>query len=537
MDRSLSYQPATDEAPILEMTIGDLLRAAAADAGDRPALVAGSHAGEERRRRWTYRELLTDAERVARALARRYEPGARVAVWAPNVPEWELLQLGSAMAGTILVTVNPALKVDELAYVLGQSGSRAVFLTNQHRGTSMRAILDEAFPKVAGLDDIIEFDADWDAFIASGDDTAITLPEVQPRDATKILYTSGTTGTPKGAVLHHTGLVTNAMFDADAIELGPEDVWVNPMPLFHTAGSVIAGLGCITARACHVLPIGFDPGLVLELLEQERGTVVGGVPTMLLGLREHPRYADHDFGPVRAIMSGGSLVPPSLVREIEADVGAPLSIVYGQTEATSVITQTRVSDTTNDRAETVGRPHPHTEIQIVDPLSQQPVPRGEVGELWVRGYLVMLGYHDMPNKTAETIDEDGWLHTGDLGKMDERGYLSIEGRLRDMIIRGGENIYPREIEEVLLTHPAVANCVVVGVPDERWGEVVAVAVRPVNDSATQEQLVTYLRERIANFKVPTRWAFVEQFPLTPSGKIQKFVLREQLTAVGEDGPS
>lgn len=537
MDRALSYEPATDEAPVLEVTIGDLLRAAVADAGDRPALVAGAHAGEKRRRRWTYRELLTDAERVARALARRYEPGTRVAVWAPNVPEWELLQLGSALAGTILVTVNPALKADEVAYVLDQSGSSAVFLTAEHRGTSMRAILDEALPKVPALDDVIEFGADWADFVAAGDDTSIALPDVQPRDAAKILYTSGTTGAPKGAVLHHTGMVTNAQFDADAIELGPEDVWVNPMPMFHCGGSVIAALGCITARACHVLPIGFDAGLVLELLDQERATVVSAVPTMLLGLREHPRYDQHDLGPLRAIVSGGSKVPGSLVREIEADLGARLSITYGQTEASPVITQTRVSDSPDDRAETVGRPHPHTEVQIVDPATQQPVPRGEIGELCTRGYLLMTGYHEMEDKTAATIDADGWLHTGDLCTMDERGYVSVEGRLKDMIIRGGENIYPREIEEVLLTHPKVADGAVVGLPDEKWGEVVAAVVRPVDEAPTQEELVAFLRERIAHFKVPTRWTFVDEFPLTPSGKIQKFVLREQLAGAGEDRPS
>ena len=533
MDRSLSYEPASDEAPILEVTIGELLRAAAADAGDRPALVAGAYGGEARRRRWTYRELLADAERVARALARQHEPGTRIAVWAPNVPEWELLQLGSAMAGTILVTVNPALKADEVAYVLNQSGSSAVFLTSEHRGTSMRAILDEALKKVPALEDVIEFDSDWQDFIAAGDDHSITLPDIAPRDAAKILYTSGTTGVPKGAVLHHTGMVTNAQFDADAIELGPEDTWVNPMPMFHCGGSVIAALGCITARACHVLPIGFDAELVLELLDQERATVLSAVPTMLLGLREHPRYADFDLGPLRAIVSGGSKVPGSLVRQIESDLGARLSITYGQTEASPVITQTRVSDDATDRAETVGRPHPHTEVQILDPLSNELVPRGEIGELCTRGYLLMLGYHEMKDKTAATIDEDGWLHTGDLCTMDERGYVSVEGRLRDMIIRGGENIYPREIEEVLLTHPKVADCAVVGVPDDKWGEVVAAAVRPVEEALTREELVTFLRERIAHFKVPTRWRFVDQFPLTPSGKIQKFVLREQLAGADE----
>ena len=541
VDRSLSYEPATDETPILEVTIGELLRVAAEDAGDRWALVAGAYAGEEQRRRWTYRELLTDAERVARALARRYEPGTRVAVWAPNVPEWQLLQLGSAMAGTILVTVNPALKGDEVAYVLDQSGSSAVFLTAEHRGASLRAILDAAIPKVPSLMDVIEFESGWDDFITSGDDNSIPLPDVQPRDAAKILYTSGTTGAPKGAVLHHTGMVTNAKFDADAIELGPEDRWVNPMPMFHCGGSVIAALGCITARACHVLPVGFDAGLVLELLDQERATVLSAVPTMLLGLREHPRYADHDLQSLRAIVSGGSKVPGSLVREIEADLGVRVSNTYGQTEASPVITQTRISDDAQDRAETVGRPHPHTEVQIVDPVSQQPVPRGELGELCTRGYLLMQGYHEMEEVTAATIDKDGWLHTGDLCTMDERGYVSVEGRLRDMIIRGGENIYPREIEEVLRTHSKVADCAVVGVPDEKWGEVVAAVVRPVSEASdeesTVEELRAFLEERIAHFKVPTRWEFLEQFPLTPSGKIQKFVLRDLLSDIGANSPT
>lgn len=532
MDHNLSYEPATDEDAVIEMTIGDLLREAAAVAPERPALVAGLATGEAARRRWTYRELLADAERVARALASSFEPGDRVAIWAPNVPEWELLQLGSALAGTVLVTVNPALKISELAYVLRQSGSRAVFLVDEYRGSPMRELLDQALPDAPGVETVVAVGPEWDRFVGRGDNPDVALPVVSPRDPAKILYTSGTTGMPKGAVLHHTGMVNNARFDAAALELTTEDVWVNPMPMFHCGGSVIGSLGCITARACHVLPIGFDAGLVLELIHQERATVLSAVPTMLLGLREHPRYAEHDLGSLRALVSGGSKVPASLIKEFEADLGVRVSNTYGQTEASPVITQTRVSDTPQRRADTVGRAHPHTEVKIVDPVSGEVVPRGEVGELCTRGYLVMLGYHEMPERTAETVDADGWLHTGDLCSMDEDGYVSVEGRLRDMIIRGGENIYPREIEEVLHTHPGVGDVAVIGVDDARWGEVVGAVVRRIDPTLTEDDLRAFLRDRLAHFKIPSAWWFLDELPLTPSGKIQKYVLRERYGQAG-----
>jgi fatty-acyl-CoA synthase len=293
---------------------------------------------------------------------------------------------------------------------------------------------------------------------------------------------------------------------------------------------VLGALGSLWARATHIPVLAFDPGLVLELVETERVAVMGGVPTMLIAMMEHPDFATRDLSSLRSVLSGGSTVPAELVRRIEGGLGIRFGIVFGQTEASPVITQTRLDDTPEDKAETIGQPQPQQEVKIVDVESGEVVPCGQIGEICSRGYNVMLGYFEMPDATAETIDADGWLHTGDLGTMDERGYLKVEGRLKDMVIRGGENLYPREIEEVLFTHPGVADVAVLGVPDEKWGEELAAVVRraPGHDAVTDDELRSYLRERLAPQKAPRRWAFVDDFPLTASGKVQKFVLRERL---------
>lgn len=526
MSLTTSHWPAHHSELVVETTVGQLIQAAAADAGNRTALVAGDP-DPTQRRRWTYAQLLEEAEGAARALLSHFQPGERVAVWAPNCPEWVMVELAAALAGVVLVTVNPAFKAAEVAYVLGQSRSAGVFVVPEHRGNPLLATIEELRPQLPELRQVLRLDR-WPAFVATGG--TAQLPPVSPHSPAQIQYTSGTTGFPKGALLPHLGIANNARLCARRMEVGPGDVWVNPMPLFHTGGCVLGVLGAIWSRAAHVLVPGFDPGLVLELVEAEGGTVLGGVPTMLLALTEHPRFAGADLSSLRSVLAGGSTVPAELVRRIEAGLGVRFGIVFGQTESSPVITQTRLSDSPEDKAETIGQPLPATEVKIVSPASGAVVPPGTVGELCTRGYLVMDGYFEMPQASAEAIDGEGWLHTGDLCSMDERGYCRVQGRLKDMVIRGGENIYPREIEELLFTHPSVADVAVVGVPDERWGEQLAAFVRLVpaeRGRLPHAELATFVGARLAPHKVPRHWVEVDELPLTPSGKVKKFVLRER----------
>jgi fatty-acyl-CoA synthase len=528
MALTTSFWAADETEPVLEMTVGGMLRAAAADAGEREALVAGVPSADDRRR-WTYAELLRASEDVARALLARFEPGERVGVWAPNIPEWLLLEFGAALAGVVLVTVNPSYRKSELAYVLRQSRASGLFLADEFRGNPMLATFDEVRSELPDVREAVRF-SDWDDFVGGGSKSQ-SLPDVRPDDPAQIQYTSGTTGFPKGALLHHRGITNNARFTAERMKVAAGEVWLNPMPLFHTGGCVLGALGAVWSRAVHVPVLAFDPGLVLELIETERVNVMGGVPTMLIAMMEHADFARRRTSSLRAVLSGGSTVPADLVRRIEATMGVKFGIVYGQTEASPVITQTRLDDSAEDKAETIGQPQPQQEVKIVDPATGDVLPIGERGEICTRGYNVMLGYYEMPDATAEAIDADGWLHTGDLATMDERGYSRVEGRLKDMIIRGGENLYPREIEELLYTHPAVAEVAVLGVPDDRWGEEVAAVVRPAEGSkASAQELRAFVRERLSPQKAPRIWAFVDELPLTPSGKIQKFVLRDRLAS-------
>ncbi len=517
-----AYWPADRSVALRDLTVGELLREAAADSPDVVGLVAGVPGVD---RRWTFAGMLAEAERVAAALLAWFSPGERVAVWAPNLPEWVLLELGAGLAGVVLVTVNPAYQRRELAYVLGQSGASGVFLVREWRGNPMLASIDAVRGDLEQLREVVLFE-EWDAFLASG--VPVTLPEVGANDPAQIQYTSGTTGFPKGALLRHGSLTDNAALYAIEAEIGPGDVYVNPMPMFHTAGCVMGALGTLHARAVHVPVIAFDPGFVLELIERERGTALLGVPTMQIALLEHPDVTSRDLSSLRSSVSGGSLVPADLVRRIESTFGVRFCIVYGTTECSPLVTMTRFDDTPEDKAETIGRPMPQTEVKIIDPLSGEIVAPSVVGELCARGYMVMHGYFEDPAATAEAIDADGWYHTGDLASMDERGYCRIEGRLKDMIIRGGENIYPREIEDVLFAHPNVAEVAVVGIPDDKWGEQVAAFVRLTdNCGVTPAELSVYVREQLAAYKVPRSWVFVDTFPLTGSGKVKKFVLRDQ----------
>ncbi len=520
-----SFVPADETSPILETTVGSVLHEAAAKWPARVALVEGIPEYEERRR-WTYAELLAEAERAGRALAARFAKGERVAVWAPNIPEWVVLEFGAALAGVVLVTVNPAYQPKELHYVLEQSGSVGIFYLPEFRGNPMGRSLEQVRPDLPSLREVISFD-DWQAFLDSTDSDQ-GLPDVSPDDPVQIQYTSGTTGFPKGAFLHHRGITNNARLFAERFDVREGDVYVNPMPLFHTGGCVIGTLAPVQKGGTHVCMVQFEPGLMLELLESEKGTHMLGVPTMLIAAMEHPLFKQRDLSRVRNVCSGGSTVPADLVRRIESELGVDFSIVYGQTESSPAITLARPKDTPEDKANTLGPALPQTEIKVIDPDSGEIVPVGTQGELCTRGYLVMLEYFDMPEKTREAIDKDGWLHTGDLVTMDERGYTTITGRLKDMIIRGGENIYPREIEEVLFEHPQVAEVAVVGLPDPKWGENVAAFIRDADpDNPAQDlELHDHLRQTLAPTKTPKLWYHVDEFPLTGSGKIQKFALRE-----------
>jgi fatty-acyl-CoA synthase len=527
-----AYWPADCTESLLDTTIGDVLRAEAGHAPDALALVAAAP-DPAAPRHWSYGQLLEDAERAARALLGRFQPGERVAVCANNIPEWVVLEYAAALAGLTLVTVNPANRADELQHVLRHSGAAGVFIVDEWRANPLAATVAEVRRELPALREVIRF-ADWTQFCDSGQDLR-ALPSVGPEQPAQILYTSGTTGRPKGAVLNHRGLTNNARFAAQAVGCAPGDAWVNPMPLFHIAGCAMFALGAAATGGTLVLMPHFDPALQLELIEAYRGVTFGGVPTMLIALLAHPDLPRRDLSSVRHALSGGAPVPAELVRRVEATLGVPFVVTFAQTEAHCSITLSRFDDAPQDRAETVGRPLPRTEVKVADLVTGEPVAPGAIGEVCARGYLVMDGYLDDPDATGAAIDADGWLHTGDLGSMDERGYCRIEGRVKEMIIRGGENIYPREIELVLFSHPQVADVAVVGVPDPVWGEQVAAVVRPAGDPPpTADQLTDFCRARLAGFKAPRRWAFVDDFPMTGSGKVRKNVLRERLAA-GELG--
>ena len=527
---SLTTSHAIGEStpPIRDLTIGDLLREAAAAAPDQVALIEGIPLADGVvRRQWTYAELLAQSERTARALLHRFEPGSHIAVWAHNIPEWELLEFGCALAGMVIVTVNPAFQRHELHYVLRQSKARAVFVVPSHRGNAMLATAQDVQGECHELQDIISFD-NWDHFLTGADQFTGDLPQVAPTDPVMLQYTSGTTGFPKGALLHHRGLVNNGHHVVDRLGIADGDVYVQTMPLFHTGGSAIGVLGCASKHLTQVLVREFEPGLVIELSQTYKSNTMLGVPTMLVAILEHSDFADADFSSLKALCSGGSLVPEHLVRTFEEKLGAPFTIVFGQTECSPVASMTRPTDTIEDKAGTIGPPMPNVEVRIIDPESGETLPIGEVGEYVTRGYHVMHEYFEMPEATAETIDADGWLHTGDLAAMDDRGYCTVEGRLKDMIIRGGENIYPKELEELLFAHEAVGEVAVVGLPDDNWGETVGAFIRPAPGATVdKQQLFDYLRERLAPHKTPRQWFAVDEFPFTGSGKIQKFKLRQQ----------
>ncbi|MBN9097505.1 MAG: AMP-binding protein [Pseudonocardia sp.] len=522
-----SYRPADEELPLLEETVAGMLRRAASEVPDRVALV-DAVADPTLRRSWTYAELLADAERIARALLSRFGPGERVAIWAPNCAEWLVVQHGVSLAGMVLVPVNPAYRQAELEYVLTQSRAAVLLHADAYRGFDMAAAVEAARGGAPALRQTVSL-SDWDAYLGSGDPAAAP-PEITPDDHLQIQYTSGTTGFPRGALLHHRGIVNASRFVFLRADASDGAVCINSMPMFHIGGGAVTGIGTLSQRGTYVLMPGFEPGLQLELTETYRGTVMLLVPTMLIAVLDHPERASRDLSSIETVLSGASFVPAELVRRTQETLDCRFSILFGQTEMHGVIAQTGTDDSPEDQSATIGRPLPQAEVRIADPVTGETMPLGESGEICVRGYQTMHSYFELPEATAEAITPDGWLHSGDLGAMDDRGFLTITGRLKDMIIRGGVNIYPREIEDTLLAHPKVAETAVLGIPHPTWGETVNAAIRPVDpaDPPTPDELRAFCRERMAAFKTPAGWFLVDALPATPTGKIQKFVLRDRI---------
>lgn len=524
---SLSHFPPDRSEPVLDRSIGDALRDAAATWPERIALVEGLP-DVAQRRRWTFAALLSESEQTARAMAARFAPGEHVAVWAANCPEWVFIELGAALAGLTLVTVNPAYLASELAFVLNQSQASGILVQPYFRDRDLVAAVEQVRLELPKLREVILLSS-WQVFLQSASPHA-ELPTVGPDDIAQIQYTSGTTGFPKGARLTHRGLGNNGRFFARTVGAGPHDVWVNPMPMFHTAGCGLVTLGALQTGGTHVMPPGFDPGLMLQLCEEEHGTIMLGVPTMVIRMLDDPSLPERIVASWRLALMGGAPVPPELVRRAAQLVpGLKVAIGFGQTESSPYLTHTLPDDPHPDWIATVGRPMPQTEVRIIDPDTGETVPLGTIGEICARGYSVMKDYFENPDATAGAIDKDGWLHTGDLGSMDKYGYCRVHGRLKDLIIRGGENVYPREIEDALFTHPSVGNVAVVGVPDHEWGEIVVAFVQ-IKAATDEAALTAFCRERLASYKIPRVWRFIEQFPQTASGKIQKFVLRERYLA-------
>jgi fatty-acyl-CoA synthase len=522
-----SYWPADTSQPLHNWTVAQVLREVTAEVPDRIALVEGV-SDPAKRRRWTYTQLLADSERVASALLTKFKPGEHVAVWAPNEVEWVLLEFGCAIAGVTLVTVNPALREKELDYLLRQSEAAGIFLVDEYRGYNMLEAVKNVRKDLPLVREVISF-SNFEEFMNSGSQSTI-FPVVKAEDPFVIMYTSGTTGKSKGAILHNKGITNSTKFMAKRAGMEVGGVWVNVMPLVHMGGCGFAVLGTLQQRGTLVLVNAFDPGLFLELIEKEGGSFALLVPTMVEAILNHSDCKKYNLSTLKSLLSGASKVEPYLVRRVKDELGCSMSIVCGQTEMHGGTTQTHLDDSPEDQAETIGQPYPHIEVKIADPATGEILPLGMDGEICCRGYQTMIGYYNMPEQTATTLKDDGWLHSGDIGSMDERGFIKIKGRLKDMIIRGGVNIYPGEVESLLRDHPKVADIAIVGMPDEYWGEQVTALVIPTSfdDLPTESELTEYCKANMASFKRPRNWYFIKEFPKTAAGKIQKFKLQEMV---------
>src|SRR3954447_2896035 len=535
-----SYAQGETSPPLLEETIGANLERVVATHGDREALVEVASG-----RRWTYAELDSDVNALARGLlATGIATGDRVGIWAPNCAEWTVVQYATAKIGAILVNVNPAYRTHELSYALNQSGLRLLFSAQEFKSSDYRSMLVEVGPEAHALERIVYLGTDdWTSIIDAGadlPDDAVPdrMATLAPNDPINIQYTSGTTGYPKGATLSHRNILNNGYFVTETINFTEEDRLCIPVPFYHCFGMVMGNLGCTTHGATMVIPApGFDPEVTLRTIADERCTGVYGVPTMFIAMQNHPSFAEHDLSSLRTGIMAGSICPVEVMKHCISDMHMEeVSIAYGMTETSPVSCQTRADDDLDRRTATIGRAHPHVEIKIVDPDTGETVERGETGEFCTRGYSVMLGYwplHDPEGeeKTREAIDADGWMHTGDLAEMREDGYCNIVGRIKDMVIRGGENVYPREIEEFLYQHPDIEDVQVIGVPDDTYGEELCAWVKlkagaePLDAAAVR----AFCDGRLSHYKIPRYVMLVDEFPMTVTGKIRKIQMREETT--------
>ncbi|BBX68398.1 AMP-binding protein [Mycolicibacterium psychrotolerans] len=528
----LSYDAGPTDAPILEETIGANFERIAATFADTDALVDVPTG-----RSWTYAELDAEINVVARGLmARGIAPGDRVGIWAPNSAEWVIVQFATAKIGAILVNVNPAYRTHELVYVLEQSGLRTLFAATSFRSSDYVAMVAEVLPQVPGVEDVIFFGTDdWarlreDADSVGAEDLARRLAGLSNNDPINIQYTSGTTGFPKGATLSHRNILNNGYFVTDLIRLGPGDRLCIPVPFYHCFGMVMGNLGCTTHGATIVIPAaGFDPAATLRAIAAERCTGVYGVPTMFIVMQHHADFAATDLSSLRTGIMAGAVCPVEVMKRCVEDMHmTEVAIAYGMTETSPVSCQTLIDDDLDRRTSSIGRAHPHVEIKIVDPDTGETVRRGEPGEFCTRGYSLMLGYWRDDEKTREAIDPDGWMHTGDLAVMREDGYCNVVGRIKDMVIRGGENIYPREIEEFLHTHPDVEDAQVIGVPDATYGEEICAWIRmkPGRPALDAAALREFASDKLAHYKIPRYVHIVDEFPMTVTGKVRKVDMRK-----------
>jgi fatty-acyl-CoA synthase len=518
------FRPQAD-AELRNITVGELLRESADRYPDASALVDIALDGAVGRD-WNYCELLAMSERLAVSLASRFDPGERVVVWAPNIPEWIFMEYACALTGLVLVTANPSFQAKELRYVLEQSGAVALFLIDSFRSNPMTEIANDAISGNKVIREVVNLE-DEAALFKKGPRPA-ELPGVKPTDPAQIQYTSGTTGFPKGAVLSHYNLVNNACLFAARKKVHRQSVWANFMPMFHTAGCATTALGSLQA-GCKMLMIKlFDANVLARLIESEGVTTFFAVPTMLVALLQALESEDRNMLSMEVISTGGAPVAPELVRKVRDRLSCSLQSAFGQTEASPMICFNHDDVTLDDICYSAGQPLPHTGVSIRHPETGAVLAVGEIGEICAQGYNVMIGYHDNEEATRAAIDGDGWLHTGDLGKLDQRGFIRVTGRVKDMIIRGGENHFPVEIENTLIEHPQVAEVAVVGIPDEKWGEAIAAFIRTKdNKTLNIDDLKSTCRRYLSSQKTPTIWRRVSTFPLTGSGKIQKFRIRDK----------
>jgi len=528
--RGLSYASGPSSTPLIGETIGEKLELTTAQFPDRDALVEMST-----QRRWTYRQLNEDVDKVATGLLNLgVTTGDRVGIWSPNSAEWMLVQYATAKIGAILVNINPAYRSHELAYVLKQAGIATLVSAESFKTSNYRKLVDEVKGDCPELKNIIFVGTpEWDALASTPADPArITdiLVTLDRDDPINIQYTSGTTGFPKGATLSHLNILNNGRYVTLGQDVTEADRICVPVPFYHCFGMVMGNLGAMSHGACVVIPApAFDPVLTLEAVQAERCTALYGVPTMFIAMLALPNIGDYDLSSLRTGCMAGSPCPVEVMKRVISEMNMEeVTIAYGMTETSPVSTQTGRDDDIELRVSTVGRVHPHVQVKVVDPATGRTVPHGETGEFCTRGYSVMIGYWNEPEKTAAAIDSSGWMHTGDLAVMDENGYLNIVGRLKDLVIRGGENVYPREIEEFLYSHPDIADVQVVGVPDVKYGEELCAWIQMREGAAPldADAVRAFCDGKLAHYKIPRYVVIADEFPMTVTGKVRKVEMRE-----------